>query len=274
MDGWRRLPRAAGRGGGGWLPLLALVVSLSGAGCSADRGGSAGTVAGGAVAATLPPEGAGGKDSAVSVGTRGGGDGATAAGAAAPTVLIAGTSLTAGLGLDPSDAYPAVLQRLADSAGLPARVVNGGSSGETSAGLVRRMGWLLREPADVVVIETGANDGLRGIDPAQTEANLREIVATVHERAPRARVLLVQMEAPPNLGEGYTSRFRSMYAGVARESGAVLVPFLLEGVAGVASLNQADGIHPNEEGARRVARTVWGSLRPVLAEVDRQGGSR
>lgn len=187
---------------------------------------------------------------------------------AAPLVLIAGTSLTAGLGLDPSDAYPAVLQRMADSAGVPARVVNGGLSGETSAGLVRRVDWLLREPPAVVVIETGANDGLRGVDPDSTAANLRRIVGQVRERAPRARILLVQMEAPPNMGPAYVSRFREMYAEVARKTGAGLVPFLLEGVAGDPELNQADGIHPNEEGARLVARTVWGALRPVLEEVD------
>lgn len=206
-----------------------------------------------------------------------GGSGAAmfAGGPTVPTVLIAGTSLTAGLGLDPADAYPAVLQELADSAGLPARMVNGGSSGETSAGLVRRIDWLLREPApDVVVIETGANDGLRGVDPAATRANLRRVVRAVRERAPAARVLLVQMEAPPNLGEAYTARFRAIYAEVARESGATLVPFLLEGVAGEPSLNQADGIHPNEEGARLVAHTVWRALEPVLAEVDQSGKLR
>jgi acyl-CoA thioesterase-1 len=202
-------------------------------------------------------------------------DGGERAGRAAPTVLIAGTSLTAGLGLDPTDAYPAVLQELADSAGLAARIVNGGSSGETSAGLVRRIDWLMREPApDVVVIETGANDGLRGVDPEVTKANLRRVVRSVRERAPGARVLLVQMEAPPNLGASYTARFRAMYSEVARESGATLVPFLLEGVAGEASLNQPDGIHPNEEGARLVAHTVWRALEPVLAEVDRPGDPR
>ncbi|HEY0970826.1 MAG TPA: arylesterase [Gemmatimonadales bacterium] len=186
-----------------------------------------------------------------------------------PVVLIAGTSLTAGLGLDPGDAYPAVVQLMADSAGVPVRVVNAGLSGETSAGLLRRIGWLLRDPADVVVIETGANDGLRGVNPDSTRENLRRIVAAVREAQPGAAVMLVQMEAPPNLGESYTGRFRAMYPEVARESGAVLVPFLLDGVAGVASLNQADGIHPNEEGARRAAATVWEALRPVLDSLDR-----
>ncbi len=198
--------------------------------------------------------------------------GAVAAGAGEATVLIAGTSLTAGLGLDPSDAYPAVLERMADSTGVPVRVVNGGLSGETSAGLLRRIGWLLREPADVVVIETGANDGLRGVDPDSTRANLRRIVEEVRDAQPSARVLLVQMEAPPNLGAAYTARFRGMYAEVAEETGAGLVPFLLEGIAGESSLNQADGIHPNEEGARRAAAIVWGALRPALDSLDRPVG--
>jgi len=193
---------------------------------------------------------------------------APAAGAA-PRVLVAGTSLTAGLGLDPTDAYPALLQRKADSAGYAVRVVNAGLSGETSAGLLRRIGWLLRDPADVVVIETGANDGLRGVNPDSTRENLRRIVEAVRRTQPAARVLLVQMEAPPNLGEAYTSRFRAMYRQVAAETGSGLVPFLLEGIAGEASLNQADGIHPNEEGARRAAAIVWGALHPVLDSLDR-----
>ena len=203
-----------------------------------------------------------------------GADGAAGTGRAegAPTVLIAGTSLTAGLGLDPDDAYPAVVQRVADSAGVAVRVVNAGLSGETSAGLLRRIGWLLRDPADVVVIETGANDGLRGVNPDSTRENLRRIVAAVRDARPEARVLLVQMEAPPNLGEAYTSRFRAMYGEVASESGAKLVPFLLEGIAGVASLNQADGIHPNEAGARKAGAIVWAALRPVLDSLDRPRG--
>jgi acyl-CoA thioesterase-1 len=182
-------------------------------------------------------------------------------------VLVAGTSLTAGLGLDPAQAYPALLQRKADSAGYRVRVVNAGLSGETSAGLLRRIDWLLqREPAAVVVIETGANDGLRALDPDSTRANLEGIVAKVRAVRPDARVLLVQMEAPPNLGADYTSRFRAAYPAVARKTGATLVPFLLEGVAGVDSLNQSDRIHPNAAGAERVAATVWGPLARVLAD--------
>jgi len=179
-------------------------------------------------------------------------------------VLFLGTSLTAGLGLDPDDAYPALLQRKADSAGLAVRVENAGLSGETSAGALRRVDWLLRGPVDVFVLETGANDGLRGLDVDSTRANIERIVAKVRAARPSARVLLVQMEAPPNLGTKYTGQFRAMFPEVARETGATLVPFLLEGVAGVSSLNQADGIHPNEEGSRRVAANVWRALGPAL----------
>ncbi len=173
------------------------------------------------------------------------------------TAVIAGTSLTAGLGLDPADAYPAVLQRMADSAGLGVRVVNAGLSGETSAGLLRRVEWLLQQRADLVVIETGANDGLRGFDVDSTRDNLRRIVRAVQAAQPEARIALVQMEAPPNLGPAYTTRFRAMYPEVAAETGVELLPFLLDGVAGVRTLNQADGIHPSEEGARLVAATLW-----------------
>jgi acyl-CoA thioesterase-1 len=185
-------------------------------------------------------------------------------------VLVVGTSLTAGLGLDPADAYPAVLQRMADSAGYKVRIVNAGLSGETSAGALRRIDWLLREPADVVVVETGANDGLRGLDPDSTRANLTAIVRKVKSVRPSARVFLVQMEAPPNLGTSYTTRFHDMFAAVADAEGAELLPFLLEGVAGVRRLNQGDGIHPSVEGARMVARNLWPKLAPVLRSIERQ----
>jgi acyl-CoA thioesterase-1 len=179
-------------------------------------------------------------------------------------VLFVGTSLTAGLGLDPDSAYPSVLQRTADSAGVPITVVNAGVSGETSAGALRRIDWVLREPVDVLVLETGANDGLRALRVDSTRANLEAILTRARQAHPSVRLVLVQMEAPPNLGGEYTGRFRGMFPEVARTTGAALTPFLLEGVAGVARLNQPDGIHPNEDGARRVARTVWATLRPVL----------
>ena len=184
------------------------------------------------------------------------------------TVLMVGTSLTAGLGLDPEEAYPALLQRKADSVGLHVEIVNAGLSGETSAGALRRMDWLLRGPADVVVIESGANDGLRGLDVDSTRANLRAIVAKVKAARPAARILLAQMEAPPNLGVKYTAAFSAMYQDVAKDAGVGLIPFLLRGVAGVTSLNQPDGIHPNERGEQIVANNVWATLEPVLRQLD------
>ncbi len=181
------------------------------------------------------------------------------------TVVFMGTSLTAGYGLDdPADAYPARVQAKIDSAGLPYRVVNAGLSGETSAGALRRVGWVVRGPVDVFVLETGANDGLRGLDVGATRANIAAIVRKVRAARPAARIAIVQMEAPPNLGPAYTSAFHAMFPSVAREEGVRLIPFLLDGVAGNRALNQGDGIHPNVRGAQAVAANVWRALEPVL----------
>ena len=182
-----------------------------------------------------------------------------------PRVVILGTSLTAGLGLDPAAAYPALLQRLADSAGVPVEIVNAGLSGETSAGALRRAGWVLNQAAALVVLEVGANDGLRGVDPDSTAANLARLIDTVRSRRPGTPVALLQMEAPPNLGASYTRRFHAVYGQVAAARGIPLWPFLLEGVAGDPRYNQADGIHPNRDGAHRVAANVWRFLQPALA---------
>jgi acyl-CoA thioesterase-1 len=180
-------------------------------------------------------------------------------------VVFLGTSLTAGLGLaGPEEGYVHRLGRMADSAGIPMRSFNAGVSGDTSAGGLRRLEWLLRQPVDVLFVELGANDGLRGQDPEATGTNLRAVVARVRAEYPEARVLLAAMEAPPNMGEDYTRRFREVFPGVARETGAVLVPFFLEGVAGVPELNQDDGIHPTPEGNARMAVNVWPSLEPAL----------
>jgi len=182
-----------------------------------------------------------------------------------PRVVFMGTSLTAGLGLPgPEDAWPARLAELADSAGLPLQAVNAGVSGDTSAGGLRRLEWILREPLDVLVVELGANDGLRGQDPDATADNLRRIVRGTRERYPGARVLLCAMEAPPNMGDAYTERFRAIFPEVARETGAELVPFLLDGVAGIPALNQDDGMHPTPEGHRRMAANAWPSLESVV----------
>lgn len=184
-----------------------------------------------------------------------------------PTILFIGTSLTAGYGVDPDDAFPAVVGRMLDSAGHPARIVNAGVSGETSAGARSRIDWVLRQPADVIVLETGANDGLRGLSVSAARENIQSILDSIRVKRPSARVLLVQMEAPPNLGAAYTRAFRAMYPELAKKNGVELVPFLLGGVAGVPSLNQEDGIHPNRAGARIVARTVYTALvkHPLLA---------
>lgn len=182
-----------------------------------------------------------------------------------PVILFVGTSLTAGLGLDPSEAYPGLVQEKIDAAGLRYRVVNAGVSGETSAGARRRMGWLLRQRVAVLVVETGANDGLRGQDPEATRENIQAILDEAKRQQPPPRLVLAAMEALPNYGEDYRRRFRAIYPEVARANGATLVPFLLDGVAGEARLNQPDGIHPTAEGHALVAATVWNSLRPVLA---------
>jgi len=182
-------------------------------------------------------------------------------------VLFIGTSLTAGLGLDPDSAYPAALQAMADSNGLRVTMVNAGLSGETSAGALRRVDWLLQEPAGVVVIETGANDALRGVNPDSTRANIVGIIRKVRAADPETRILLAQMEAPPNMGPRYTREFRDLFLEVARDEGVVLIPFILDGVAGVAELNQSDGIHPTAEGALRTARNMWRTLLPVLRQV-------
>lgn len=182
------------------------------------------------------------------------------AAATEPTILFIGTSLTAGLGVDPGDAFPAVVGRMLDSAGHPARIINAGLSGETSAGARTRIDWVLRQPADVIVLETGANDGLRGLSVSAARENIQAILDRIRAKQPSARVLLVQMEAPPNLGDAYTRGFRAMYPELAKKNGVELVPFLLEGVAGVPALNQEDGIHPNRSGARIVARTIYAAL--------------
>lgn len=192
---------------------------------------------------------------------------AAAAARGAHTVLFVGTSLTAGLGLDPDSAYPALIQRKIDSAGLPFRVVNAGVSGETSAGALRRMDWLLRQPFDVMVLETGANDGLRGTPVSETRRNIQAIIDTVRRHRPNTRIVLVQMEALPNFGQRYTQAFHQTYPLLARENGVVLLPFLLDGVAGRAGLNQGDGVHPNNEGERIVAENVWRGLEGVLKQV-------
>jgi acyl-CoA thioesterase-1 len=180
-------------------------------------------------------------------------------------VLFLGTSLTAGYGLsDPDEAYPGLIQKRIDAAGLPFRAVNAGVSGETSAGALRRLDWLLKQKVDVLLVETGGNDALRGQDPEATRANIDAILSRAEMQSPPPRLVILGMKAPPNLGPAYLRRFDAIYPDLARKHGAVLVPFLLEGVGGVAALNQADGIHPTPEGQRRMAELVWRALEPLL----------
>ena len=182
-------------------------------------------------------------------------------------VLFLGTSLTAGLGLSPEQSFPAVIQEKIDSAGLPFRAVNAGVSGETSAGARRRIDWLLRQPFDVLVLETGANDMLRGTSVDVTRDNIQAIVDTVRAARPEATIVLAGMLAAPNLGREYVNRFRDMYPELATQNDIPLVPFLLRDVAAVRELNQGDGMHPSAEGQRIVAANVWEVLEPVLREV-------
>lgn len=168
------------------------------------------------------------------------------------------------MGLDPEEAYPAVIQQKLDSAGLAFRAVNAGVSGETSAAGLRRIDWLLQQPVAVLVLELGANDALRGQDLAAARQNLQAIIDRTRARYPAVRVIVAGMQAPPNLGARYTREFRDLFTELARANGAALIPFLLEGVAAVPELNQADGIHPTAEGARIMADNVWRVLEPVL----------
>lgn len=187
-------------------------------------------------------------------------------------VLFLGTSLTAGLGLPAEQAYPALIQAKIDSAGLGFRVVNAGVSGETSAGGLRRIDWLLRQPVAVLVLELGANDMLRGQDVTAMRSNLQRIIDRTRSVHPEARIVIAGMEAAPNLGEPYASQFASTFVELAEENGAALIPFLLDGVAGVPEFNQPDGNHPTAQGQSIVADNVWVVLEPLLRDVRSVGG--
>jgi len=182
-----------------------------------------------------------------------------------PRIVILGDSLTAGLGIEKEQAYPALLQRRLDEEGLKYEVVNAGVSGDTTAGGLRRFDWATEGNTQVLVVALGGNDGLRGLPVSETRRNLAEIIERAQTR--RIRVVLTGMEAPPNYGEQYTSEFRRTFTDLAAKYHVPLVPFLLEGVAGIPSLNNADGIHPNPQGARIVERNVWKALEPVLEEL-------
>jgi len=223
------------------LPRLLCLLALGAAGCQSDS----------APATTKAP--------------------ATPAAAEAPApkgqaaILFFGDSITAGLGVEPDQAYPALIGQRVDSLHLPYAVVNAGLSGETSAGGRSRINWVLsRQPVGVFVLELGGNDGLRGLPLTDTRRNLQAIIDTVRQKAPQAKIVLAGMQIPPNMGPAYAADFKKLYGELAAKNKLTLIPFLLENVGGIAKLNQRDGIHPTPEGHKLVARTVWRTVQPLL----------
>ncbi|MFC4723573.1 arylesterase [Geojedonia litorea] len=179
-------------------------------------------------------------------------------------ILFFGNSLTAGMGLDPSDAFPAIIQTKIDSLGLPYKTINAGLSGETTAAGKSRISWVLNQPIDIFVLELGANDGLRGISLNETRDNLQSIIDYVKDKDSTTKIILAGMQMPPNLGPSYTEEFKMIFPKLAEQNDTYLIPFLLDNVAGITELNQSDGIHPTEEGQQILAKNVWEVLGPLL----------
>jgi acyl-CoA thioesterase-1 len=184
--------------------------------------------------------------------------------APARAVVFLGDSLTAGFGVDPSEAYPALIAEKIRAARLPFEVINAGLSGDTSAGGLRRIDWLLQRPIDVLVIALGGNDGLRGLSPKSLKQNLQAIIKKAEAKYPHVKIVIAGMQVPPNLGLDYATEFKQVYPEIARENHAALIPFLLEGVGGHGDLNQADLIHPTSAGHKVMADLVWKTLEPLL----------
>ncbi len=180
------------------------------------------------------------------------------------TILFLGDSLSAGLGMQPEQAFPALIERKIRATNLPFEVVTAGLSGDTSAGGLRRLDWLLQKKIDVLVLELGANDGLRGLSVTAMESNLQAIIDRVKAQNPQAKIVIAGMQIPPNLGADYAAAFRSAFADLAQKNNAALIPFLLEGVGGHVDLNQGDQIHPTPAGHKIVAENVWRVLEPLL----------
>jgi acyl-CoA thioesterase-1 len=180
------------------------------------------------------------------------------------TILFFGDSLTAGMGLNIEEAFPAVIQRKIDSLGLPYKVINAGISGETTAGGKNRIDWVLNQKVDIFVLELGANDGLRGVPLTETRRNLQAIIDIVKKKNPDTKIILTGMQIPPNLGIEYTTEFNNIFSELAAKNNLPLIPFLLENVAGIADLNQNDGIHPTAEGHKILADNTWVILKEYL----------
>ena len=189
---------------------------------------------------------------------------ARAAETPAKSLVFLGDSLTAGFGVQPTEAFPALIAEKIRATNLPFEVQNAGLSGDTSAGGLRRIDWVLQRPIDVLFIELGANDGLRGLDLKSMKTNLQAIIDKAKAKNPSVKIILAGMQVPPNLGPEYAAGFRSVFADLARENNATLIPFLLEGVGGQRELNQPDLIHPNPAGHRIIADLVWRTLEPIL----------
>lgn len=179
-------------------------------------------------------------------------------------ILFFGDSLTAGYGLSPEQAFPALVEKNCNKNGTPCKAINAGLSGETSAGGLSRIDWILRQPIDVFVLELGANDGLRGLPLDQTKKNLQAIIDKVRAKYPDVKIVIAGMMVPPNMGPDYTASFRKIFPELAKKNNATLIPFLLQDVAGYEKLNLGDGIHPNQEGHRIVANNVYQALTPLL----------
>ncbi len=188
----------------------------------------------------------------------------TAAIAENKTIVFFGNSITAGYGLELSDAFPARIQEKLDSMNMPYKVVNAGVSGETSSGGRSRIDWILKQDVDIFVLELGGNDGLRGIPITETKKNLQNIIDRVKGKNPQVKIIIAGMQIPPNMGKKYTTEFRNMYPDLATKNNISLVPFILEGVGGNAQLNLEDGIHPTAEGHRILANNVWNVLQGLL----------
>lgn len=180
------------------------------------------------------------------------------------SILFFGDSLTAGLGLDPNQAFPALIQVRLDSLGFTYQVINAGLSGETTASGKNRLDWVLRQEVDFFVLELGANDGLRGIPLEETRNNLETMITAVREKYPQTQIVVAGMQLPPNMGPEYTAEFRKIFPDLAQEQQILLIPFLLEGVGGIPELNQGDGIHPTADGHKIVAENVWAILGPAI----------
>lgn len=188
----------------------------------------------------------------------------TAPATATKNIVFLGNSLTAGYGLDMSDAFPAIIQEKVDSFRLPYKVINAGLSGETTAGGRNRIDWILQQPVDIFILELGGNDGLRGIPVTETATNLQFMIDRVKTKYPRAQIILAGMQIPPNMGSKYAGEFKAVFKRLADANKVSLIPFLLEGVGGIPELNQSDGIHPTAQGHKIVAENVWKVLKDML----------